>query len=174
VVYVDVDPVAVTHARQMLAGNDRATAIGADLRRPADLLDQLAEPDNRAVLDLDRPVGLLLVSMLHFVPGDETYQAVATLRDSLAPGSYIVISHPISEAIDERAATQVQGVYQRTTTPGGLRDRAGVRRFFDGFALVPPGLVWMTEWQPEDGADEPAPPDARRFAMLAGVGRKPN
>jgi hypothetical protein len=165
VVYVDVDPVAVAHARHMLEGNTRAAAIVADLRRPEELLSLL----ERTVLDLSRPVGLLMVSMLHFVPGEETYQAVAALRDVLAPGSYLVISHPISEAIDAQAADTVQEVYRHTTTPGGLRTRAEVLRFFDGFGLVPPGLVWISDWQPEDGdllADQSGP-----VGMLAGVGR---
>jgi hypothetical protein len=174
VVYVDVDPVAVTHAQQMLEGNNRATAIVADLRRPGDMLGLLQHPQQGAVLDLSRPVGLLMVSMLHFAPGEEAYQAVAALRDELAPGSYLVISHPVVEGIDAQAATKVQAVYQQTTTPGGLRTRAEVQRFFDGFALVPPGLVWVPQWHPEDDAEDNEPPtaNAHRVGMLAGVGCK--
>ncbi len=174
VVYVDVDPVAVTHARQMLEGNDRATAVVADLRRPADLLGLLDHPQRRTVLDLTRPVGLLIVSMLHLVPGEEAHDAVATLRDVLAPGSYLVISHPITEAYDKQTADNVQAVYAQTTTPGALRARADVRRFFDGFVLVPPGLVWLPEWHPDDdpyrGASSTA--DTGRLRMVAGVARK--
>jgi SAM-dependent methyltransferase len=174
VMYVDVDPVAVTHARQMLEGDERATAVVADLRRPEELLSLLEHPERRAVLDLTQPVGLLMVSMLHFVPGEQTYQAVAALRDALALDSYLVVSHPISEAIDARAADTVREVYQQTTTPGGLRTRAEVRRFFDGFVMVPPGLVWASEWHPEDGAGGGEPLAARPgpMGMLAGAGRK--
>jgi hypothetical protein len=176
VVYVDVDPVAVTHARQMLEGNDQATAIVADLRRPADLLGLLEHPHRPAVLDLSQPVGLLMVSMLHFVPGEGTYQMVAALRDVLAAGSYLAISHPITEAVDARTASQVQEVYQQTTTPGGLRTRAEVQRFFDGFVLVPPGLVWVAQWRPEDRAHHGELPadNPGQVGMLAGVGRKAN
>jgi O-methyltransferase involved in polyketide biosynthesis len=175
IVYVDVDPVAGAHAQQILAGNDRATAIVADLRRPQELLDLLDKPERRAVLDRGQPVGLLMVSMLHFVPGDEAYEAVATLRDALAPDSYLVVSHPISEAIDENAATKVEAVYQKTTTPGGLRTRAGVERFFDGFELVPPGLVWVPDWHPDADASQREPALATgpgRIGMVAGVGRR--
>jgi SAM-dependent methyltransferase len=175
IVYVDVDPVAGAHAQQILAGNHRAAAIVADLRRPDELLGLLDKPERRAVLDRAQPVALLLVSMLHFVPGDEAYQAVATLRDALTPDSYLVISHPIREAIDENAATKVEAVYQKTTTPGALRARAGVERFFDGFELVAPGLVWVPEWHPETGADHREPELAAnpgRIGMVAGVGRR--
>ncbi len=174
VVYVDVDPVAGAHAQQILAGNDRAAAVVADLRRPAELLDLLDKPERRAVLDLSRPVGLLMVSMLHFVAGEGAYQAVATLRDALATGSYLVVSHPISEAIDKPAATKVEAVYRSTTTPGGLRMRAGVERFFEGFELVPPGLVWVPEWHPDIAASQREPEVAAnpgRIGMVAGVGR---
>ena len=169
VAYADVDPVAVIHARQLLAGNDRATAIEADLRRPDELLGLLHEPPQRAILDLNRPVGLLLVSMLHFVQGEEAYQAVTALRDALAPGSYLALTHGATEGFDPQAASQVQGVYQQTTTPGGLRSRPGVQRFFGDFELVPPGLVWAREWHPE-GTDDGQP---SRIGMLAGVARKP-
>lgn len=173
VVYADVDPIAVSHAQQMLAGNDQATAIVADLRRTADLLHQLELPQCRAVLDLARPVGLLMVSMLHFVSGPDAHQAVATLRDALVPGSYLVISHPIREGIDTQAATKVGAVYQQTTTPGVLRTRDEVARFFDGFALVPPGLVWVPEWHPDDStADTLSIDDPGRLGMVGGVGRK--
>jgi len=177
VVYVDVDPVAGAHAQQILAANDRATAVVADLRRADELLRLLDRPEQRAVLDLSKPVGLLLVSMLHFVPGDEAYQSVATLRKVLAPESYLVVSHPISEAVDPEAANKVEAVYKQTTTPGALRSRAGVERFFDGFDLVPPGLVWVPEWRPDpdpkqreaEVATEPS-----RVGMVAGIGHLPS
>jgi hypothetical protein len=175
VVYVDVDPVAGAHAQQILAGNDRAAAVVADLRRPAELLDLLDKPERRAVLDLSRPVGLLMVSMLHFVAGEEAYPAVASLRDALAAGSYLVVSHPISEAIEETAAAKVEAVYRATTTPGGLRTRAGVERFFDGFDLVPPGLVWLPQWPGDPAALQREPElvaNPGRIGMIAGVGQK--
>ena len=168
VVYVDLDPVAVCHARQLLDGNDRAAALVADLRAPADLLRAVREL-RPPVLDLDRPVGLLLVSMLHFVPGEQAFEAVAAVRDALVPGSFLAVTHGVTEGFDQDAASQVQGVYRNTTTPGGLRTRLEVLRFFDGFELVPPGLVWVPEWRPDD---REVPADPQRVGMLAGVGRK--
>jgi len=112
--------------------------------------------------------------MLHFVPGDEAYHSVATLRKVLAPESYLVVSHPISEAIDAEVANKVEAVYKQTTTPGALRTRAGVERFFDGFDLVPPGLVWVPEWRPDGDPKQREPEVAAepgRVGMVAGAGR---
>jgi hypothetical protein len=90
VVYVDIDPVAVIHAQQLLSGNDRATALAADLRHPEAILSHRSL---RETLDLTQPVGLLLVSVLHFLPDADAYPAVARLREALPPGSGLAISH---------------------------------------------------------------------------------
>ena len=85
VVYVDNDAVAVQHSRAILARNDNAIAIQADLRRPREILD---DPQLQDLLDLSRPAALLLVAILHFFPdSDEPAALVAGLRDALAPGS---------------------------------------------------------------------------------------
>jgi hypothetical protein len=167
-VYVDIDPVAVTRARQLLEGNGRATALLGDLRRPAAIL---GAPELRDRLDLSRPVAVLLISMLHITRDtDDPYTAVATLRDALAPGSALAISHASVEGFTAGQAKAVQGVYEGTTTPGGLRTRAGIERFFTGFDLVEPGLVWMPRWRPDSPDD--VGEDPSRFGLLAGVGRK--
>ena len=83
VVYVDTDPVAVAHGQQLLHGNDRATAIAADLRDPQSIL---AHRRLRQTLDLAAPVGLLIVSVLHFLDDEDAYPAVAELRAALPPG----------------------------------------------------------------------------------------
>src|SRR5581483_6506441 len=86
VVYVDNDPIVLTHARALLAGNDRTVVVQADLRDPRGVLDH---PDVRGTLDLDRPVGVLLLAMLHFVTDDELASSIVTqLREALAGGSY--------------------------------------------------------------------------------------
>jgi SAM-dependent methyltransferase len=170
VVYVDIDPVAVAHGRQILSGNDRAVAIMADLRDPDGIL---AHPELRAVLDLSRPVGLLLVSVLHFVPeADDPYAAVARLRDALVPGSFLALSHGAVEGFDPAELAAATQVYRTTSGPtGGLRTRAQILRFFGDFALVEPGLVWLAEWRPDRPANDAPPPS--RSAFLAGVARKP-
>jgi hypothetical protein len=171
VVYVDVDPVAVAHSQQLLAGNGHATAIMADLRQPHELLGLL---NQQTVLDLRQPVGLLLVAVLHFVPGDNAYTCVAALRDTLAPGSYLVLSHSSVEGFAQVAsddADAVRGVYQKTATPAGLRNRDQIQRFFDGFGPQDPGLVWVSQWRPDDDLDDLFAGQPQRAGMLAGVGK---
>jgi SAM-dependent methyltransferase len=84
VVYADIDPVAIAHSRAILAENPNAAAIQADLRDPAAIL---ADDTTRRLIDFRRPVGLLLVAVLHFIAdAEEPARLVATLRDALAPG----------------------------------------------------------------------------------------
>jgi hypothetical protein len=174
VLYVDLDPVAVRHARHLLAGNPLAGAVEGDLRRPGELLELLGKPPVPEILDLTRPTALLMVSLLHFVPGPEAHPAVARLRAALAPGSYLAVSHGASGGFDAGQAEAVQNVYQSTATPGGLRSGPEIADFFGDFELVDPGLVWVSQWRPEpDPIDEGFGGDPRRSGILAGVGRKP-
>jgi SAM-dependent methyltransferase len=167
VVYVDVDPVAVAHSRQILADNDLATAIQQDLRRPDAILDH---PEVRALLDPGQPIAVLLMALLHAIPdADEPHRIVARIRDRLAPGSYLAISHGTPESRPEelRRLAEASGRGGYSLTP---RPRADVLRFFDGFELVEPGLVWAPEWRPEhvnEISDDPSHSNS-----LAGVGRK--
>ena len=166
VVYADIDPVAVTLAQRLLDGTNRAAAILADLREPARLL---AQPELLEVLDLSEPVAILLVSVLHFVPdADEPHRAVAWLRDACAPGSCLVVSQGIDEGFAADQAEAVQGVYRATTTPGGLRSRQQVTAFFDGYDLVEPGLVWLSQWRPDRSDEAEGHPE--RLGIVAGVG----
>ncbi|SCL18074.1 S-adenosyl methyltransferase [Micromonospora pallida] len=166
VVYVDVDPVAVAHSREILSRHDRATILQEDLRRPERIL---AHPDLRALLDLAEPVALMAVAVLHFVADDDRPgEILRTFRDALAPGSWLVLSHisDIGQYGDVRA--DAEQVYRDTDTPIAPRDRAELTGFFDGFELVEPGLVWVPQWRPEfpEHAD-----DATRSGFLGGVGR---
>jgi hypothetical protein len=168
VVYVDIDPVAVIHAGHLLAGNPLAAAAMADLREPEAILD---DPVVRETLDLTRPVGLLLVSVLHFVPDADACPAVARLRGALPRGSGLVISHAAVEGMARESAEAAGQVYQRSTSPGGaIRTRGQIEEFFDGYELVPPGLVWVSQWRPGSPADCGDHPE--RLALLAGVGRR--
>ncbi|MFF5970599.1 SAM-dependent methyltransferase [Streptomyces sp. NPDC012769] len=169
VVYVDHDPVAVAHSRAVLAGDDRSAVVAADLRKPRDILHSREVGE---LLDLDRPVALLLVAVLHFLEDeDEPYEAVAELLDALAPGSLLVLTHASYEGIpvsQERAGGAV-GVYRDIRNPLVMRSREEITRFFDGTELVAPGLVPMPHWRP-DHPDEEEDPFA--FSGFAGVGRK--
>ncbi|MFJ3904964.1 SAM-dependent methyltransferase [Streptomyces sp. NPDC090025] len=171
VVYVDHDPVAVAHSRAVLDGDPRSTVVAADLRKPREILHS---PETAELLDLDRPVALLLVAVLHFLEdADEPYQAVAELLDALAPGSLLVLTHASYEGIpvsQERAAGTV-GVYRDIRNPLVMRSHDEIARFFTGTELLDPGVVAMPLWRPEStDTDEEEDPFA--FSGFAGVGRK--
>ncbi|MFQ6147423.1 SAM-dependent methyltransferase [Streptomyces seoulensis] len=168
VVYVDHDPVAVTHSQAVLAGDDDTDVVAADLRKPRDILES---PQLRALIDLNRPVALLLVAILHFVEDtDDPYAAVAELRDALAPGSLLVLTHASYEGIPlppERSEGAVD-VYKDIRNPLIMRSRDGIARFFEGYDMVEPGLVPMPLWRPETAPEDE---DPYAFSGFAGVGR---
>ncbi|GGR91015.1 MULTISPECIES: SAM-dependent methyltransferase [Streptomyces] len=168
VVYVDHDPVAVAHSEAVLADNDDADVIAADLLKPQEIL---TSPRLERLIDLKRPVALLLVAILHFVDdADDPYGAVAELREALAPGSLLILTHASYEGIPlsaERAEGAVD-VYKDIRNPLIMRSRDEVARFFEGYDMVEPGLVQMPHWRP-DSAPEDEDPYA--FAGFAGVGR---
>jgi len=167
VAYVDVDPVAIAHSRAILAGNENAAIVDGDLREPEKILAQDAI---RRLIDFSQPVGLLLVAVLHFLDdAEDPWRVVATLRDALAPGSYLVLGQGADEG--QRATTQAfEKMYNRSVaTRIHMRSRAQILRFFDGFDLVDPGLVYVSQWRPDSPADVPSDPS--RSANLVGVAR---
>ncbi|MFK0115656.1 SAM-dependent methyltransferase [Streptomyces sp. NPDC090994] len=168
VVYVDHDPVAVAHSQAVLAGDEDADIVAADLLKPGEIL---ASEQVERLIDLNRPVALLLVAILHFVADeDDPYAAVAELSSALAPGSMLVLTHAAYEGIPlppERAEGAVD-VYKDIRNPLIMRTREEIARFFEGYDMVEPGLVPMARWRPE-GAPEDEDPYA--FSGFAGVGR---
>jgi SAM-dependent methyltransferase len=171
VAYVDVDPVAVAvaHSKAILADHGNAAVIEGDLREPEKIL---AHPALTRLIDLGQPVGLLLVSVLPFISdAGDPWRIVATLREALAPGSYLVLCHATDES-GHGVAQAAEKMYNRTV-PTQARVRSGpeILRFFDGFELVRPGLVYMPLWRPDSPADVPSDPS--KFWCLVGVGRKP-
>ena len=91
VAYVDNDPIVQVHANALLAGDASTRVALADLRDPAAVL---ACPEVRELIDLSQPVGLLLLGVLYFITDDEAPgQLIGAYRDSLAPGSYLALSH---------------------------------------------------------------------------------
>jgi S-adenosyl methyltransferase len=169
VVLVDSDPVAVALGAALLAGDDRTAVLHADLRRPDDVLDH---PDLRAVLDLDRPVAVLLVGALHRVSNeDEPHAIVARLRDRIISGSHLIVSHPCSDGGRPDAMAAIADVARHASTPLVIRSRADIERLFTNLEPVDPGLVWIPQWRPDspDEVDDWAP----RSSILAGVGRRP-
>ncbi|MEW2135483.1 SAM-dependent methyltransferase [Streptomyces sp. NPDC005409] len=175
VVYVDHDPVAVAHSQAVLDGDDRTGVIAADLRKPKEILEA---PEVGRLLDLGRPVALLLVAVLHFLEdADDPYAAVAELRDALAPGSLLILTHASYEGIPltEEVAGGVVSVYRDIRNPLVMRTRERIIPFFDGFEMLEPGLVSMPDWRPDRPAgalDGEAAEDPYAFSGFGGVGRK--
>jgi SAM-dependent methyltransferase len=143
VVYVDKDPVVTSHAQALLASDERTTAVRADMRDPEAVLNH---PDTQRLIDFDRPVGLLFVAALHFVPDEEDPAGlVRRYRDVLAPGSHVILSHA---AVEERRNLDVATAYRGANAPFIARTRDQVTAFLDGMDIVEPGVVHLCEWQP--------------------------
>ena len=168
VVYADVDPVAIAHSKALLEGDPDADIIDADLREPEKIL---AHPTTRQLIDFSQPTGLLLGMVLHFIAdAEDPWAVVATLRDALAPGSYLVLSHVNSDSRPDKARA-AETVYNRSVaTSVQTRSRPDILRFFDGFELLDPGLVYIPQWRPDSPAD--VPEDPSKFWVLVGVGQK--
>ncbi|MER6958161.1 SAM-dependent methyltransferase [Streptomyces sp. NPDC000618] len=168
VVYVDHDPVAVAHSQAVLADHADADVVAADLRKPHDIL---SSPQVEQLIDLERPVALLLIGVLHFVEeADDPYAAVAELGAALAPGSLLVLTHASYEGIpqpSERAEGAVD-VYKDIRNPLIMRSREKIARFFEGYDMVEPGLVPTPHWRPDTAPEDE---DPWAFTGFAGLGR---
>jgi len=164
--YVDIDPVAVAHSRSILAGNEYAGVIHADLREPDRIL---AEAQQLGLIDLGRPVAILLAGVVHFIPdADRPAEILATLRAATVPGSYLVISHSTYED-QPPEMLDAQRLSARTSTEITLRSRAEVTGFFGDFTIVDPGVVHMSLWRPDAPSDVDDHPE--RLGAFGGVGR---
>lgn len=167
IVYVDNDPVVLTHAQALLTSSPegRTAYIHADLRHPEKILHEAP-----TVLDLARPVAVMLVGILHLIRDEENpYGIVADLMDNMASGSYLVISHITADLETDQMVEAQKRYNQRVVTPQTLRSHAEVVRFFDGLQLLEPGVVQVHRWRAGEG-------NVGRhldIANYAGVGRKP-
>jgi hypothetical protein len=147
--------------------------IQADARDPRSILQQ---PDAQRLLDLSRPLGVLLIALLHFIPDDAAAaQLMRTLQDCIAPGSYVAVSHALSEptaALTPEGLSASTQVYRQSDSPFAARAREHIAHLLAGLELVKPGLVYVPLWRPE-GPDDVFLQEPERSAMLAAVGRKP-
>jgi hypothetical protein len=169
VLYVDHDPVAVAHAELILQDDPNTRVLQADLRRPDEILDAVKLG---GLLDLSRPIAVLLVAVLHFVPeSDRPDLAIAALRDLLPAGSYLVICQVTPERLPDPESNKVTELYRSTATPVVFRTRERIRELFAGWDLVEPGVVWVPEWHPDWPEETWADPADSHLA--AGVGVKP-
>jgi hypothetical protein len=165
VVYVDNDPIVLTHARALLRSGTGATDyVDADARDTATILSAAAE-----TLDFSQPVGLMLIALLHCVADEaEARRIVSTLVDAAPPGSYLAITHPARDQLEvatkaEESLTRSMGI------PVKFRTREDVTAFFDGLELQEPGVVPVQDWRTESDEDRHSLPTA----MWGGVARKP-
>ena len=167
VVYVDHDPVVLAHARNMLQGTPNAVIIGHDMRAPADIL---ADPELRRLVHFDEPVGVMFVSVLHFLSdADDPAAIIGELLAPFPPGSYVALTHGTADAAPQ--ARDAARVYDAATTRMFVRSRAEVLALVRGLDVVEPGLVRTPEWHPEPGEQIPArPSDCYYYALVA---RKP-
>jgi trans-aconitate methyltransferase len=163
VVYVDYDPVVLAHARALLTSSDQGSCdyIHADFRDTGTILARAA-----GTLDFSRPVGVLLLAILHAVgDSDDPHALVARLMEAVPPGSYLAISHPAADIEPAAAAELTERLNPMSYQQYTPRSRAEVARFFDGLDLIEPGLVPVDHWRPGS-----KPPQAT--ACWAGVARK--
>ena len=167
IVYVDYDPVVLTHAQALLTSSPEGQTdyIQADLRDTDTILKGAAR-----TLDFTSPVAVLLIAVLHFIPdADDPYAVVDRLMDAVPSGSYLVMAHAASD-IDPEATAEMARRYNKmssaTITP---RTRDQVARFFDGLELLPPGLVPISKW----ALSSPIDPTTSALIGYCAIARKP-
>jgi trans-aconitate methyltransferase len=166
IVYVDNDPIVLTHARALLTSDPAGATdyIDADLRDPRGILARA-----EGLLDFGRPVAVMLMAVLqHLDDEDEPYRIVETLLEPLAPGSYLAISHPARDINAAAMARMAESLNKMMAEKVTFRDNAAVAKFFDGLELVDPGMVQASKWRPTSESEAASP-----AALWAGVARKP-
>lgn len=170
VLYVDNDPIVLSHARALLTSTPRGRTAYLD----ADLLDPsriIRSAELRDTFDLDQPVALSLFSILHFVPDDrDPAGIVQELLGALAPGSYLAIAHATGDFVAPEVAELGTTIYQDRGIPFQPRSRAEITALLGGLELVAPGLVPAHRWQPEDGSAELTDAEVSSYGAIA---RKP-
>ncbi|MGH3329630.1 MAG: SAM-dependent methyltransferase, partial [Streptomycetales bacterium] len=156
VVYVDNDPIVLAHARALLTSTPqgRTAYVDADLREPLKIIDH---PTVRDTLDFTKPIALMLMAILHFLPDeDDPREVVRTLMDPLPAGSFLVSSHVTAEHDPVGI-----GAVERTYRAAGMRVQARTacdfhEVAFTGMRLVDPGVVLVSEWRPEGTGPRPS------------------
>jgi hypothetical protein len=167
VVYADYDRVVVRHAEALLARNERVAVVHADLRTPRELI---AHRDLGKLIDFSQPVAILILATLHFITDNERPdEIIRVLRSTMAPGSYLALSHITAEDVHPDDSKTAQEVYASASAPAIPRTREEIARFFDELVLVPPGLVNISTWSAAEMRDVPEP---AKLLMYGGVARK--
>jgi hypothetical protein len=166
VVYVDNDPMVMAHARALMRGTaeGRTCFLAGDVRDPEGILDH---PDLGRTLDTTKPIGVLLIGIVHHIRDEEhPYDVVRRIADWLPAGSYIAISTPSAD-FDPDKMNALARIGERSGLPVVPRSRTELAAFFDGLELLPPGVVPLLAWQPDT-----EPEDVNAVHGWVGVGRK--
>jgi hypothetical protein len=167
IVYVDNDPLIITHARALLTSTPEGLTdyVHADLRDPDKILQQAAR-----TLDFTRPIALMLLGIMeHIVDTDEAYAIVNQLMDALPAGSYLALCDPTTEVRPEVMHEAVRQWNKHATPPVKARSLQELLRFFDGLELLEPGLVSASRWRP----DASVIGTSVEVFNFGGIGRKP-
>jgi S-adenosyl methyltransferase len=165
VVYVDNDPIVLSHARALLASHPAGATeyLDADLRDPQQIADTAAR-----VLDFGQPVAVMLMTVLqHLDDEDHPHKIVAALMSAMPAGSYLAISHPASDIDAEQMAAMAEVLNPLMSDRVTFRSRAAVARFFSGLEMAEPGMVQASQWRPSSEFEAASP-----AALWAGVARK--
>jgi hypothetical protein len=165
VVYVDNDPIVLVHARALLTSSPEGETgyLDADIKDPDAILAGAAQ-----LLDFSKPVGVMLVAVLHMLRDDEAPQAIVDrFMAAVPPGSFLVLSHLASDVQQDTMAEMGRRLNESMTQQFTMRSRAEVTAFFDGLTLADPGVVLTHQWRPGSGDDAKSP-----GVLWAGVARK--
>jgi S-adenosyl methyltransferase len=155
----------------VLADSPLVTAAEADLRYPRNLL---TTREVRDLIDLDQPVAVLLIAVLHFIPDDaDPHGIVKAITARLAPGSYVAVSHGTADHLDPGAAKAARAACDGASAPGVPRTRDDIGRFLDGLDLIPPGITDVNAWRPAPGPSRPRLRSASPPVFYGGAGRIP-
>jgi hypothetical protein len=166
IVYVDNDPLVLSHARALLTSSPEGVTayLDADVRDTATILEQAAES-----LDFTQPVAIMLLAILHYIPDlAEAQRIVAELIGAVPPGSYVTISHAASDISAPEMAEMIRRMNEHLAEGNHVgRPREVVAEFFTGLDVLEPGVVKVTEWRPESETEAAGP-----TSLWGGVGRK--
>jgi len=169
VIYVDKSPMVLAHARALLTAQLGAAApayIDADLREPDTIL---GDPALRETLDLTRPVGLLLIAVMHFITDDDSaYDVVRQLLGALPAGSHLVMTHLTGDLLAEDVRADFDSINQKAGIPVRCRSRKQFDQFFTGLVLAEPGIVPINRWRAEaETGPRPSDTDTAVYGALA-------
>jgi hypothetical protein len=168
VVYVDSDPMVLTHGRALLARDAGTVIVTADFH---DVDQVLNHPDTRRLIDFSRPVGLIMSAILHHVPDDlRPVELVAAYRDRMPEGSHLFLTHLYRNG--EPGTEAIELIFQNF---GSLFRTAGeIEAFFTGWQILPPRLVYLPYLLPDHAVpDDPADLPIAGRANLGAIARLP-